>query len=88
MNTKTTQPLYDKTLAVKVKRGDGRVCRQNQQEGEGMREEVVICDQCGKRCLPEIEVELNVAQFGDKPDLDFCSWACLLEYAKNKTGQE
>jgi len=53
-----------------------------------MKEEVVICDQCGKRCLSEIEVKLNVAQFGDKPDLDFCSWACLLEYAKKKTGQE
>ncbi len=53
-----------------------------------MREEVVICDQCGKRCLPEIEVELNVAEFGDKPDMDFCSWKCLLEYAKKKTGQE
>lgn len=49
-----------------------------------MREEVITCDQCGKRCLPKIEVELNAIQIGDQPYLDFCSWDCLHEYAKQK----
>jgi hypothetical protein len=51
-----------------------------------MRVEEYRCDYCGRRCLPEIEVTMNVSSIGCIPEAHYCSWRCLVGYAVEEMG--
>jgi hypothetical protein len=43
---------------------------------------VYTCDQCGRESvLLGLHVERNMTVFGDYPEADFCTYACLIQWA-------
>ncbi|MED4727006.1 hypothetical protein P9597_02425 [Aneurinibacillus migulanus] len=50
---------------------------------------VIQCDECGSICAEHnffIRVEASVHIAGEPSELEFCSWKCVHDYAKERSG--